>query len=84
MNNKILIRLVVPEVDECYDIFIPINVRVGTVINLINKMLMEFTNGEFEQNNKRQLYNVDNSLAYDINDLIRNTNIKNASNVIFL
>ena len=84
MNNKILIRLIVPEVDECYDIFIPINVRVGTIINLINKTLMELTNGGFEQNNKRKLYNVDNSSAYDINDLVRNTNIRNASNVIFL
>ena len=44
MNNKVLIQLIVPEIEEKYDLFIPINRRVGTVINLISKAIFELNN----------------------------------------
>ncbi|MBE6155828.1 MAG: hypothetical protein E7164_03620 [Firmicutes bacterium] len=84
MNNKLLIRLIVPEIDSNYDLFIPVNVRVGTIIKLINKSLAELTNGIFEPNNKRRLYDSMNPVAYDVDLLVRQTNIRNGSNVIFL
>ena len=37
MNNKILIRLYIPLIEEEYDIFIPINKRVGTIKQLLEK-----------------------------------------------
>ena len=39
MSNKVLVHLLLPEIDEAYDVFIPINIRIGTVIKLINKSL---------------------------------------------
>ena len=44
MKNKVLVHLLIPEIDQEYDVFIPINVRIGTVIELLNKSLMELTN----------------------------------------
>lgn len=84
MKNKVLIRLIVPELDDIYDIFIPVNVRVGTIIKLINKALGEFTSGGFVANNTRRLYNSMTPSFYDYNDLVRNTNIRNGSSVIFM
>ena len=33
--NKILINLYIPALDESYDIFIPVNKKVGTIKNII-------------------------------------------------
>jgi hypothetical protein len=39
MENKILIELIVPELEEKFDIFIPITKRVGNIIALLAKAL---------------------------------------------
>ncbi|MBP3800006.1 MAG: hypothetical protein ILA19_03380, partial [Bacilli bacterium] len=44
-NNKILIQLYIPLIEEEYDIFIPINKRIGTIKQLIEKNMSEQANG---------------------------------------
>ena len=46
MNNKVLIKLYVPNIDKDYDIWIPINKRIYNVINLLIKVINEF-NGAY-------------------------------------
>ena len=41
MENKVLIELVVPELEEKFDVFIPITKRVGNVIALLAKAINE-------------------------------------------
>lgn len=84
MKNKVLVHLLVPEIDESYDIFIPINIRIGTVIKLLNKSLVELTNNIYQEKKNRKLYNMLDSTAYSINDLVRNTNIRNGTTVILM
>ena len=84
MKNKILIHLLVPEIDESYDIFIPINVRIGTVIKLLNKALGELTNGVYQEKSTRKLYSIIDSTAYQVNLLVRETNIRNGVTVILM
>ena len=55
MKNKVLVHLLIPEIDQEYDVFIPINIRIGTVIELLNKSLMELTNGIYQPRNNRNL-----------------------------
>lgn len=84
MSNKVLVHLLLPEIDEAYDVFIPINIRIGTVIKLINKSLKELSNGAYEEKEGRKLYNADNSSVYQVNMLVRETNIRNGSTVVFM
>lgn len=84
MKNKVLVHLLIPEIDQEYDIFIPINIRIGTVIELLNKSLVELTNGIYQLRDNRNLYNLENSGVYQINDLVRNTNIRNGVSVVFM
>ena len=83
MNNKILVKIIIPEIDEEYDLFIPINIRIGTVIKLLNESLKELSQGMFTVDNKKLLYNCKDATPYNLNDLVRNTNIRNGSVVIF-
>lgn len=84
MKNKILIELIVPEIDEKYNIYIPINKKVGNVIILLNKAVKELNNGTFDTTNKTCLYDRKTGEKYPINSLIRETNIRNGTSLILI
>ena len=41
MNNKILIEVIVPLLEENFEIYIPVNKRISTVIKLIEKNILD-------------------------------------------
>lgn len=82
--NKVLIQLIVPEIEEKYDIFIPINRRIGTVINLLTSSINELSKGIFSDNKKRVLYNHNTGFEYSINKLIRETDIRNGTVLVLI
>lgn len=84
MKNKVLIELIVPEIDERYNIYIPINKKVGNIIVLLNKALKELTNGIYDGSSKTLLYNNTTGEQYPINSLIRETNIRNGASLILI
>ena len=84
MNNKILIQLIVPELEEKNDLFTLINRRVGTVMILLTQAINDFTNGIFSQNKKRVLYNHNTGVKYNLNQLIRETDIRNGTILVLM
>ena len=84
MNNKILVKILVPEIDEVYDVFIRINIRIGMVIKLLHDSLTEVSNGLYVVKNNRKIYNVEDANPYPFNKLVRETNIRNGSTIIFM
>lgn len=85
MKNKVLIQLVVPSIESKYDLFIPVNKRVGSVIELLCKLLNELTNGIYDESNEnKKLYNSITGEVYNMQDLVRNTNIRNGSKIVLL
>ena len=55
-KNKILIELEIPLIEAEYDLFIPINKKVGTIKNLIEEALTELTNGAYKSKEDSNLY----------------------------
>lgn len=84
MNNKILIELIVPDIDEKYDVYIPINKKIGNIIILLSKVVGELNPDEYIENNHNGLYDGETGSKYTINDLVKNTNIKNGSKLILM
>ena len=41
MDNKLLIELLVPELEQKFDVFIPVTKRVGNIISLLAKAINE-------------------------------------------
>lgn len=82
MKNKLLVEVIVPEIDEKYSLFIPINKRIGNVIILINKGISDLSNGEYVCSDTASLYNKNTGEKYDLNSLVRQTNIHNGSTLI--
>lgn len=84
MKNKILIELIVPEVDKKYNLYIPINKKVGNLIVLLNRAIKELSDGIYEGTEKTSLYDRKTGEKYSINALIRETNIRNGSSLILI
>jgi len=84
MKNKILVELIIPEIDEKYNIYIPINKKVGNLIVLLNKVIKELSNGIYNGNEKTALYDKKTGEKYNINSLVRETTIRNGSSLILI
>ena len=84
MRNKVLVELVVPEIEEKYDIYIPVSKKVGSVIDLLQKSVFELTDGDYVATQKALLYNAVTGERYDINVLVKDTNIRNGSRIILM
>ena len=84
MENKVLITLYVPYLDQKYDMYIPVNKRIYSIIDLIKMSLFELSEGNFDIKQEYELYNHDNGELYNMNVLVRDTNIKNNTNLMLI
>lgn len=81
--NKILITIYVPFLNEKYDLFIPINKKIGTIkqilVNSINEM-----SGYSLVPKKYKLYEKSMSRLLDNNLYVNASNISNGSELILI
>lgn len=84
MKNKVLIKLIVPELDETFDIFIPVNELVWKIKRLILKAIGDLSNANIDTNIEYILLNKDNSKIYNNNEIILDTDIRNSSELILI
>ena len=84
MKNKVLIRLSFPELGNTFDIFIPVNEIIWKVKEIIVKSVSDLTGSQLDLNNKYVLINQITGQAYDNNEIVLNTDIRNASELIIL
>lgn len=82
MNNKILINVIVPQLSTSYDIFIPINITVSELNNLLKESISELA--EYDFDNETRLYYQETGLEIDLSNIIKNTNLRNGSKIIML
>jgi len=82
MENKVLIKLIMFDMDKCFDIFIPVNEIIWKIKKLIIKSISDITNISLDINKEYILINKDNSKIYDNNEIVINTDIRNGTELI--
>ena len=82
MDYKILIKLFLPELEQSFEMYIPVNRTIGQVIELMNKVVNDITLNVYPIKEGQQLMNRRNNTFYEYNDLIRNTNIRNGTELV--
>ena len=80
MNNKILIELIVPEIDQRFSIFLPVNRKIGNIVTLLNKAISEIDSNHLATGNS--LYNWETGQKYEVNELLYNTNIRSGTALV--
>lgn len=84
IENKVLITVNVPSLEKKYDVYVPVNRKVYSVINMLKNSLFELSLGSFNVSKNYVLYNEESGIIYDMNLLVRDTDIRNGSTVILL
>lgn len=81
MLYKVLIKLYVPEIDEAYEMFIPINKTIGEISFLLCELVNNLSKVYPIRNNTRLVNRVTGEI-YDRNITVRESNIRNGSQLI--
>lgn len=84
MKNKVLVELIVPVIESSFDIYLPINRRIGNIITLLNKTITELSEGCYQGSNETALYNRETNQKYGPNTLLYHTDIRNGTTLILL
>lgn len=84
MKNKVLIKLIVPEIDNTFDVFVPVNELVWKVKKLLVKSVSDLSNGALELKKEYILINKITGECYSNNITIFNTDIRNATELVLL
>ena len=84
MNNKVLIKLIVPDFDDSFDIFIPVNELIWKIKKLVVKTICDIVNVEQINSDECVLINKDNTRIYQNNEIVINTDIRNGSEIILI
>ncbi len=83
-KNKVLVKLEIPLFEKKYDVFIPINKKVGTIKRLIEEALVELTDNAYCPKDDSNFFSKDTGAMYDVNETVRDTDLKNGSQIILL
>lgn len=86
MENKVLVKLTLPELDFCFDVFIPVNELIWKINILLIKSVSDLTgitlNGG--RDNNYVLINKDTGETYDNNAVVINTDIRNSTELLMI
>ena len=84
MNNKILIELEIPLIEKKYDLFIPVNKKIGTIKRLIENALVDLTDNAYVPRDDSNFYSKETGQIFDVNKTVRDTELRNGSRIILL
>ena len=81
--NKLLITIEVPSIEQNYDLFIPINKKMGTIKKYVIKSIHELSDGILED--KTYLFlDVDTGTEYSNNVYVKDSGIKNGARIMMV
>jgi len=84
MKNKVLVDIYIPQIDENYNIYLPLNKNIANIIYLLCKSIKELKRIDNIDFNNYSLYNRDTGILYLSNSKIRETNIRNGFRLILM
>ena len=79
-ENKVLINLYILSMGKNFEVYIPVNEKIGNVSRLLNTSMFNSINEE----KNYMLFNAETGEIYQNNDLIRETSIKNGTKLILI
>jgi hypothetical protein len=79
-ENKVLVSIYIVSLSKNFEIFIPINEKVGNIAKLLSNTLIDSI--DLSRNNV--VMNMDSGVIYKNNDIVRATDIRNDTKLVLL
>lgn len=84
MDSKVLIKLIVYEMNFSFDVFIPVNEYIWKIKKLLVKSIGDLNNIKIDINKECILLNKDNNIIYSNNDIVIDTDIRNGTEIVLM
>lgn len=84
MESKVLIKLIVPELDTTFDVFVPVNELIWKITKMLAKSVSDLSDTNFNNNKNYVLINKINTKIYNSNEIVINTDIRNGTELILI
>lgn len=81
--NKLLVSIEVPSIEQNYDLFIPINKKMGTIKKYIIKSIQELSGGILKEKDYL-FFDIDTGVKYGNNVYVRDSGIKNGARIMII
>ena len=82
--DKILVKVYIPMLGEIYDVWIPYNKKIYEVIGLLVNAINDLNKQKYNPVKIPILYDKQTGEEYDINSSLKDTNIRNGTEVILI
>lgn len=82
--NKLLITINVPLLSEKYEVYIPINKKMGTIKKILIETINELSENSLVNTENMNLYNKEDCKLYSNDIYVKDSNIHNGSVLILL
>ena len=79
-DNKLLINLYVLSLGKEFEVYMPVNEKIGNISRLLNSSMFEVA----DEKKNYILFNAESCVSYNNNDIVRNTDIKKGSKLILI
>lgn len=84
MGNKVLVRLYVPMIERKFEVWLPLNKRLCNIVKLLVKTINDLSRGYYKPEDMPVLYDKSTAEQYDLNLLLKDTNIRNGTELILI
>lgn len=84
MKNKVLVKINVPEIDESFDVFVPVNELIWKIKKMILKSIDDLIGKKLDLNAEYVLLNMSTSRIYKNNEILINTDIRNGTELLII
>ncbi len=82
--EKILVSVYIPSVEKNYEIWFPINITVGKIIELLQKAVCELTQGSYQVRRGAILYDKRKMQPISYGEIVKTSGLQNGSSVILI
>ena len=82
--EKILVMLYVPALEKVYDIWIPAHKKIYNIIKLLVKAVNEMNDYGYVTDSMPLLYNKITAKQYDLNSTVKDTDIRNGTEIVLI
>lgn len=83
MTNKILVTVVVPMIEEKYDIYLPVSKSIKVTKKLLINTINELSGGHFPKD-KNCILMSSEGVPYGVNSTVKECGIKNGDKIILI
>ncbi len=83
LNFRVYVTLEIPILDKKYELLVPIDRRIHDLITILKNNLPELSENYYKDKTPN-LYNKTSGEIYDMNQIIKDSNIKNGTRLLLV